>query len=222
MLLSEQTIPDLLRKVLDVAVTAVEGVDAATVTVLSATDSGFATVSATDDSARSVDEVQYQGGGPCVAAAVESTEVRIELPDADQWARFSAAALSAGYHAVWSLPLAAGGSSVGSLNLYAGRTAPWLAGTGQTARLLGHQAEAVLASAMELARSEQLNVTLRRALETRTVIGQAQGVLMARQHIGSEEAFDILRRASQRTNRKVRDIAVEIVATVKGDQDPLE
>lgn len=45
-------------------------------------------------------------------------------------------------------------------------------------------------------------------------MGPAQGVLMARQSISPGEAFDVLRRASQRTNRKLRDVAAEIVEGV--------
>jgi AmiR/NasT family two-component response regulator len=60
------------------------------------------------------------------------------------------------------------------------------------------------------------NANLQAALTTRTVIGQAQGVLMARQEINEAEAFDVLRRASQRTNRKLRDIAADIVRSVQG------
>ncbi len=51
---------------------------------------------------------------------------------------------------------------------------------------------------------------LRQALETRDVIGQAKGILMASEGTTADEAFDILRRASQRLNVKVRDVAAQI------------
>ena len=53
---------------------------------------------------------------------------------------------------------------------------------------------------------------LQRAVESRDLIGQAKGILMVRQQVGSEEAFAILRRASQRSNRKLRDVAAQVVA----------
>ena len=53
--------------------------------------------------------------------------------------------------------------------------------------------------------------TLTQALESRTQIGMAIGMLMARENISDETAFDMLRRASQRTNRKIREIAVEML-----------
>lgn len=72
---------------------------------------------------------------------------------------------------------------------------------------------ALLAECM--ARERQLETTidqLQHALETRGVIEQAKGVLIAREGCDAEAAFDILRRASQRENRKVAVIAAEIVS----------
>ena len=54
---------------------------------------------------------------------------------------------------------------------------------------------------------------LRAAAESRDIIGMAKGLLMAKQEISDDDAFEVLRRASQRENRKVRDLAAEIVAT---------
>ncbi len=62
---------------------------------------------------------------------------------------------------------------------------------------------------------------LRTALESRDVIGQAKGILMARQGISADEAFDLLRRASQRSNVKLRDVAAQVVAgAVRPNPDP--
>jgi len=47
-------------------------------------------------------------------------------------------------------------------------------------------------------------------MATRDVIGQAKGILMARQHISADEAFDMLRRGSQRLNIKLRDLAAQV------------
>jgi AmiR/NasT family two-component response regulator len=50
------------------------------------------------------------------------------------------------------------------------------------------------------------------ALATRDVIGQAKGILMATEAVSEEDAFLILVRASQRANRKLRDIAADVVS----------
>jgi AmiR/NasT family two-component response regulator len=52
-------------------------------------------------------------------------------------------------------------------------------------------------------------------MDSRAVIEQAKGVLMAQRHVDADQAFDILREASQRYNRKLRDIAEGIVASTQ-------
>ncbi|HUQ62598.1 MAG TPA: ANTAR domain-containing protein [Acidimicrobiales bacterium] len=64
---------------------------------------------------------------------------------------------------------------------------------------------------------------LEEALTTRDVIGQAKGILMVRQSCSADEAIDVLRRASQRANRKLRDIAQDLVdatTSVEEDEEP--
>jgi hypothetical protein len=58
--------------------------------------------------------------------------------------------------------------------------------------------------------AEQTAESLREAIATRDVIGQAKGILMERHHITEDAAFDILRVTSQRLNRKLRDVAAEL------------
>ncbi len=67
--------------------------------------------------------------------------------------------------------------------------------------------------AESLAVAELLIENLKRGLLTRTVIGQAQGMLMERHRISGEEAFERLRICSQLLNRKLRDVARELVET---------
>ncbi len=56
---------------------------------------------------------------------------------------------------------------------------------------------------------------MRLAMDSRAVIEQAKGVLMAQRHVDADQAFEILREASQRYNRKLRDIATGIVESVQ-------
>lgn len=205
-------VEESLHIVVEVAVGLLPGVSGASVTLsLDSPARRFETAYASSDAFRKLDEVQYlAGSGPCVQAVRGASEVRAQLP-ATQWSSFSRAAGEASVSAVWSLPLEVKERITGALNLYSTDGSPWSEPAVGAARLLAKQAAAFLAGAVALAHSEHANTTLRRALETRTVIGQAQGVLMARQSIDADEAFDILRRASQRTNRKLREVAAEIV-----------
>ncbi|HET9893328.1 MAG TPA: ANTAR domain-containing protein [Streptosporangiaceae bacterium] len=73
-----------------------------------------------------------------------------------------------------------------------------------------------LASAGTRAESDRVDATsyarLLARLETMPVIEQAKGIIMARSRCAEAEAFDLLRRASQRSNIPVRDLAAQIVA----------
>ncbi len=161
-----------------------------------------------------LDRLQHDTGcGPSVLAVRTGQEVKTSIP-ALQWPDFSEAAESAQVRAAWSLPLHVGERVAGSFNLYSVVPSPWLGPWADAVRILAGQATALLTATVTLAESQHTNATLLQALETRTVIGQAQGVLMARQGVTPDEAFDILRRASQRTNRKLREVAAEIVEGV--------
>jgi GAF domain-containing protein len=61
---------------------------------------------------------------------------------------------------------------------------------------------------------------LRQAVASRDIIGQAKGILMSREDCTAEEAFDMLRRASQRLNHKLRDVAEQIVESAQNHQPP--
>jgi len=61
---------------------------------------------------------------------------------------------------------------------------------------------------------------LEEALLSRDVIGQAKGILMAREGLTSEQAFDVLRRASQRENRKLYEVARNLVERNSSPDEP--
>jgi len=79
---------------------------------------------------------------------------------------------------------------------------------------LAGQAAVVLANASTLMSAELSNRHLRDALESRDVIGQAKGILMARYGVSADRAFEDLRRASQGNGRKLRDVAEEVVGSI--------
>lgn len=210
---------DLLDVLVERAVTDVPGVDAGSVSMERKTGRHIETRSATSQLVRDLDAVQYQArSGPCVQALDTGREIEGMFPDG-RWEEFSRAATAAGVKAVWSLPLAVESEVRAALNLYSFSDGqPWDGPSAGQARSFAEQAGVVLANAAALDSLVKVNEDLRAALESRTLIGQAQGILMARENIGEDDAFDIMRRASQRTNRKLREIAADIVAGVPNRQ----
>ncbi len=67
----------------------------------------------------------------------------------------------------------------------------------------------------DLAEAQRDIDNLHAALTSQPVIEQAKGILMARHGCGHERAFRLLVEASQRQNRKLRDVAAAVVASVQ-------
>jgi GAF domain-containing protein len=117
----------------------------------------------------------------------------------------------AGIITTLSLPLAGPDEALGALNLYSRQ--PGRFGDEQTAQAeaLAAQASIVLANADAFHDERQLNENLNQALTSRRTIDYAIGLLMGTGGRSPEDAFQVIVRASQRENRKLRDIAAEIV-----------
>lgn len=212
LLFAQRTLTNVLESVVDIAADVVEGAEGVSLT-LPARQHGFRAAIASSARLRELDDAQYRSGrGPCVEAFTTGAEVDAVLPS-DRWPEFSTEAAAIGIWRVWSAPLRTRGETRGALNLFWGDGAGAHRFSAASARILAAQAAAVVANAHEFAEVTFDNMQLRQALETRTVIGQAQGVLMARQRLDAASAFDVLRRASQRENRKLHDIAADIVAS---------
>jgi GAF domain-containing protein len=206
-----QTVSDLLDVIVNVAILAVTGVNGASVSVLIEDRPWFGTTNASSAKVRAIDEAQYERTeGPCVEAILMSQEVSINLPT-ERWPHFSDQAVLAGMRSVWSLPLIFAEQTTGALNFYSAVGQPWSTTTATAARGLGGQAAALLANSVRRGSSELANCHVRHALEDRDVIGQAEGMLTAHHAITADEAFGILRRVSQHSGRKVREIAAEVV-----------
>jgi GAF domain-containing protein len=221
LLLSEETVSGLLDVIVNLAVSAVEGVSGASVSMVVRDGDQLETTNASSDVIRGIDEAQYRAnGGPCVEAIRTGHEVSVAIPS-QKWATFSEGAARAGMRSVWSLPLSVRQRTTGALNLYAAVEESWEDAAAVAARGLARQAAVVLANAAELMSTQLTNQQLQEALASRDLIGQAKGILMARESISADEAFDVLRRASQRSGCKLRDVAVKLIARVdRPDERP--
>jgi GAF domain-containing protein len=204
----------MLEKIAGLARETIPGVDAATITTI---DRGRPpkTAAATDDSVRALDELQYRlGDGPCITAIREQSAQHLVVTVDARWPEFSRAAAKMGITEVMSAPLIDREAVKGSLNLY-------------TQSSYGDEVEGVVSSfAVQLGIAvanaalyvERVLVAeqLEQALASRAVIEQAKGILMGAQRCDSDTAFRMLVRASQTQNRKLRDIAAEIVSRYSG------
>jgi GAF domain-containing protein len=176
------------------------------------------TVASSDDLAKQVDEVQYDHGeGPCLEALRTGAVVYVQEMRSDlRWPGYREHAVSSGVRSSLSLPLAVGDSVIGGVNLYATRPDGFDEKLRQGLDLFAAQAAAALTMVLRQARKDQTAAQLEQALASRTVIDQALGILMAQQRCGADEAFALLRAHSQNTNRKLRDVAADLIERVSG------
>lgn len=182
------------------------------------------TVASSDALANQVDEVQYGvGQGPCLQSLATGQVVAVpDLALEQRWNGYPAHALAYGIGSSLSLPMSSDGQTIGALNLYS-RTAHAFDEQVDLTRstALAAQGSAVLSVALHQAQQARLTEQLREALSARSVIDQAIGILMAQQRCTASAAFAVLRSASQNRNRKLRDIATDVVTSVGGPpQDP--
>ena len=105
------------------------------------------------------------------------------------------------------------GSLAGSLNAYSGTPDAFDAEAQEIGLILAAHASVAAGAMRERETLEELRRHLHDALSSRDVIGQAKGILMERLRITPEEAFDALRRSSQRLNVKLREVAARLAET---------
>ncbi|MGA3150786.1 MAG: GAF and ANTAR domain-containing protein [Streptosporangiaceae bacterium] len=174
------------------------------------------TVASSDMFASQVDELQYaQDQGPCLTSLRTGQPVRIDdLASDDRWRDYAVRALAHGVRSTLSMPLFAQLDPVGALNLYS--RLPGFFGKSETrmAERFARDASVAVGIAARLSAQIVLTEQLRASLAARSVIDQALGVIMAEQRCNADEAFDVLRTASQNRNVRLRQVAEDIVAGI--------
>jgi GAF domain-containing protein len=201
----------MLQRIAQLAKELIPGVAEASVSLI-ANDKAH-TAAYTGRLALDLDESQYgRGYGPCLEAAV-GEEIR-EITDArteTRWPDYTRSAVVRGSLSSLSVPLPVREGIHGGLNLYAVGADGFDDAARQVARAFASYA-AVAVHNMHLYQStrdqaEHLDI----AMQTRAVIEQAKGILMSQRRCDAQQAFTLLAAASQRSNRKLRDIAQAIV-----------
>lgn len=205
------TIDTVVADVGVLALRYMDGWDAAAASLVTGED--VATYGATDERVTPVDQVQYDAKkGPCVDA-LRSGEIQYfdgtSLPP--RWRQFAEAAADCGVYSTLSFPLRLNDEVIGALNLYSRERDAIRPGHREEGSLFAAQAAVTIANVQAyLAKDAQVG-QLEEGLKTRTLIGQATGLLMAQEGVTSEEAFQKLVYVSQNANLKLRDIAQRYV-----------
>jgi GAF domain-containing protein len=239
MLLKGETLGSTLDRIARLAAELLPQADAATIT-LSETGGPARTASSTEEpeaplkapgQIMTVAELDAEQNrldeGPCLAAMRDRQTVQIDSMHTEtRWQGFCRAALAAGIESVLAVPL--GDESVeapsGAINFFARTPHVFTETDRSAANRFSAQAGVAAANAAAFADLQADRALLARRLEdalhSRAVIDQAVGILMERERLGPEEAFQMLRSASQKLNVKLRMIAAEIVESAAGPRPP--
>jgi GAF domain-containing protein len=215
-LAAEPTLQQTLDRVVELAVQMVEGAESAGVSLVRRGRIDSPAVS--DPTVARGDALQYElGEGPCLDAIRDMSIVRSPDVVADgRWPRWApTVARELGVRSMLCVQLYTSDSAHGALNLYATTRDAF----GEEDHHLATTFAAVAAAAISAARTEE---QLQSAVQTRTLIGQAQGIIMERYRLSDARAFAVMSRVSQDSNVKLVDVARQIVRTrrIPGVEEP--
>jgi GAF domain-containing protein len=210
LMLDDESSDASLRQLTELALELIPGSTAAGVVTASGKSWSYA---ASSGNIADLHRAQMRSGDGPVAEAIRHGEAR-RIDDAgreQRWPAACAAMTEHGFRSCLALPLRTDSKPGGALVVY-GPQADGFAGSGQDLALLfAAQGGVALRNASAYRSCRQLVVNLQSALESRAVIEQAKGILVAEYGFPPETAFKQLSALSQNTNRKVRDIAADLV-----------
>lgn len=215
-MLGSQPLDDVLDRVADLAARTVPGVAEVSVTLVE--NDRPRNAAFTGALAAALDERQFDTGfGPCLDAAATGDTILIEDVASDQrYPDFLGEAVRHGVVRIMSVGMPIPQRTIGALNMYTVTPGPLDEDAVRIAQTFSGYAAVALANAALFHSTADLAKNLQTAMQSRSVIEQAKGILMGQHHCTSDHAFTLLSEASQRSNRKVRDIAAGIVEGVQG------
>lgn len=159
------------------------------------------------------DEMQYQRGyGPCMDAGRTGLLMTVQdMRSDDRWPDYAAYVAERGVLSSMSVPLPYQGATIGALNAYSSLAGAFGSDSERCGAEISSYISVAVANADAHAEAVTVGRQMQEAMQSRSTIDMAKGMLMAQHGCSPDEAFQILSHASQRTNRKLRDIARAIV-----------
>lgn len=204
---AEDDVEATLTAIVHAAVGTVPGAEHASISAVKKRQE-VRTLAATDQLSRAGDRAQYEAAqGPCLDSLYDQRTIRLPDMSAEQrWPDFARRADELGIASMLAVQLYVDDDDLGALNLASPQVDAFDDESEHVALLFASHAAVAMAGAQQ---QEQL----RSALQTRDLIGQAKGILMERFKVTGDRAFQLLARASQTTNRRLPDIAEELVSS---------
>ena len=208
---ADHSMEDVLTRATEIAKRQIPGADEVSITVILNGSPG--TVAFSGRLAMDVDERQYESDtGPCLDAIRLGEVVAVpELETDNRWPAYAPGAMAAGVRSSLSTPIQVDHRYVGAVNAYGLEPRAFDEKSGDAARTFAGYASTLITNAELYFTATTRADQMVQAMESRAVIEQAKGILMAARRCNADEAFAVLVRLSQQSHRKLRDVAQALV-----------
>ena len=168
--------------------------------------------SATDQTAQTVENEQERlAQGPCAVAFSQRLPAAIRnIHTEPDWDKFAQVLVSEGICAALSVPVELDGGVIGTLDIYAGAPRDWDPSEVAALQAYAGLVASLLSAAVTAQIKGRLADQLQAALEHRWLIEQAKGVVMGREQVDAQAAFERLRGAARSSTRRLADVARDV------------
>ena len=215
--LADHSLESVMQKVAELARRTVPGAAETSVTLVQG--GRASSVAYTGRLALDLDERQYEHGhGPCLSCIDGGEPVHVESTRSDErWPDWARAAAERGAGSSLSIPVPVQREVAAAVNIYATDEQAFDQTSVEIAGTFAAYAGVAMANMHLYEAQGRVAEQLQAAMQSRAVIEQAKGVVMAERRCRADEAFDVLVRLSQESNRKLRDVAQAVVDQAAGD-----
>ena len=168
--------------------------------------------SASDQTAQMVEDGQERlAQGPCMAAfSQRAPAVMRDISAEPEWNELAQVLMGEGIYAALSVPVELDGTAIGTLDIYSSAPWDWDDSEIATAQAYAGLVASLLTAAVTAKVKGRLANQLQAALEHRWLIEQAKGMVMARERLDAQAAFERLRGAARSSSRRLVDVAREV------------
>lgn len=181
-----------------------------------------ATVASSGNRAREMDELQYNfDSGPCLSAARDQVLVKVaDVHHEERWPDYISAIARHGVRAILAVPFDLDGDAKAAINLYSDTAGAFTDQAVERATAFAAEASQSLRLAVRIAQLSETAENLKSAMQSRTTIDIAVGIIMAQNRCSQADAFTFLQKASSHRNIKLRDLAAQIVTGQGAKTEP--
>jgi GAF domain-containing protein len=174
---------------------------------------GLRLIASSDERMRLLELFELQGAqGPCLDAFSSGRAVQASAADSRaRWPVFAPKASDAGFQMMCAVPLRVRTDVIGALNLFRGTDEPFTAAEMDIAQAMAEMAAIGLIQERALRERSLLAEQLQAALNSRVIIEQAKGMLAEYLTMNVDDAFKLLRNYARDHNRKLSEVAGDIV-----------